>query len=161
MRRDRHGRSLVVIEAKRYPGNPGDAAAQAKADAQQLGVPCAFPCHGDEVLFWEWPPETEPWFVETIFKRGDLERRMATPCVRRDPATVAIDRRIGMRVAASSSMKTSDTQALMRSLKRKVGETLSSLRSMAWSHSCSFSQRRVSMVSGCPACGTPWVRGPG
>jgi type I restriction enzyme R subunit len=38
---DRHGRSLAVIEAKRYSVSPGDAAAQAKAYAQQLGVPCA------------------------------------------------------------------------------------------------------------------------
>jgi type I restriction enzyme, R subunit len=36
---DRHGRWLAVIEAKRYSVNPGDGAAQAKAYAQQLGVP--------------------------------------------------------------------------------------------------------------------------
>lgn len=38
---DRHGRSLAVIEAERYSVKPGDAAAQAQAYAQQLGVPYA------------------------------------------------------------------------------------------------------------------------
>ena len=50
---DRHGRSLAVIEAKRYSGNPGGAAAQAKLYAQPLGVPYAFLSNGDEVLYWE------------------------------------------------------------------------------------------------------------
>ena len=91
---DRHGRSLAVIEAKRYSVNPGDAAAQAKAYAQQLGVPYAFLCNGNEVLFWEWQREAYPRPVKTIFKQDDLERRIATLSVRRDPASVAIDRRI-------------------------------------------------------------------
>ena len=91
---DRHGRSLAVIEAKRYSVNPGDAAAQAKAYAQQLGVPYAFLCNGDEVLFWEWQREAYPRPVKTIFKQDDLERRIATLSVRRDPASVTIDRRI-------------------------------------------------------------------
>ena len=91
---DRHGRSLAVIEAKRYSVNPGDAAAQAKAYAQQLGVPYAFLCNGNEVLFWDWQHEAFPRPVKTIFKQDDLERRIATLSVRRDPASVAIDRRI-------------------------------------------------------------------
>ena len=91
---DRHGRSLAVIEAKRYSVSPGDAAAQAKAYAQQLGVPYAFLCNGDEVLFWEWQREAYPRPVKTIFKQDDLERRIATQSVRRDPASVAVDRRI-------------------------------------------------------------------
>ena len=91
---DRHGRSVAVIEAKRYSVNPGDAAAQAKAYAQQLGVPYAFLCNGNEVLFWEWQREAFPRPVKTIFKQDDLERRIATLSVRRDPASVAIDRRI-------------------------------------------------------------------
>lgn len=39
---DRHGRSIAVIEAKRFSVSPGDAAAQGKAYAQQLGVPYVF-----------------------------------------------------------------------------------------------------------------------
>jgi type I restriction enzyme R subunit len=91
---DRHGRSLAVIEAKRYSVNPGDAAAQAKAYAQQLGVPYAFLCNGNEVLFWEWQREAYPRPVKTFFKQDDLERRVATLAVRRDLAGVPIDRRI-------------------------------------------------------------------
>jgi type I restriction enzyme R subunit len=51
---DRHGRSLAVIEAKRFSVNPGDAAAQAKTYAQHLGVPYVFLCNGAEVQFWDW-----------------------------------------------------------------------------------------------------------
>ena len=91
---DRHGRSLAVIEAKRYSISPGDAAAQAKAYAQQLGVPYAFLSNGEEVLFWEWQREAYPRPVKTIFKQDDLERRIATLSVRRDLVSVAIDRRI-------------------------------------------------------------------
>ncbi len=91
---DRHGRSLAVIEAKRYSVSPGDAAAQARAYAQQLGVPYAFLCNGEELLFWEWQREAYPRPVKTFFKQDDLERRVATLAVRRDPAGVAIDRRI-------------------------------------------------------------------
>ncbi|MCC7288341.1 MAG: DEAD/DEAH box helicase family protein [Burkholderiaceae bacterium] len=91
---DRHGRSLAVIEAKRFSVSPGDAAAQAKAYAQQLGVPYAFLSNGDEVLFWDWQREAFPRPVKTIFKQDDLERRVATLAVRRDPAGVPIDRRI-------------------------------------------------------------------
>jgi len=91
---DRHGRSLAVIEAKRYSVNPGDAAAQAKAYAQQLGVPYAFLSNGNEVLFWEWQREAYPRPVKTFFKQDDLERRVATLAVRRDLSQVPIDRRI-------------------------------------------------------------------
>jgi type I restriction enzyme R subunit len=91
---DRHGRSLAVIEAKRYSVNPGDAAAQARAYAQQLGVPYAFLCNGNEVLFWEWQREAYPRPVKTFFKQDDLERRVATVAVRRDVAGVPTDRRI-------------------------------------------------------------------
>lgn len=91
---DRHGRSLAVIEAKRYSVSPGDAAAQAKAYAQQLDVPYVFLSNGEEVLFWEWQREAYPRPVKTIFKQDDLERRVATQAVRQDPMSVCIDRRI-------------------------------------------------------------------
>jgi type I restriction enzyme, R subunit len=91
---DRRGRSVAVIEAKRFSVSPGDAAAQAKAYAQQLGVPYAFLCNGNEVLFWDWQREAFPRPVKTIFKQDDLERRVATLAVRRDPVSVAIDKRI-------------------------------------------------------------------
>lgn len=91
---DRNGRSLAVLEAKRASTNPADAARQARAYAEQLGVPFIFLSNGDEVRFWDWQVEAHPRPVHTIFSQADLERRYATRVVRRDPAAVAIDRRI-------------------------------------------------------------------
>jgi type I restriction enzyme R subunit len=91
---DRHGRSLAVIEAKRYSVSPGDAAAQARTYAQHLGVPYVFLSNGAEVQFWDWQREAYPRPVKTFFKQDDLERRAATASLRRDPAQVLIDRRI-------------------------------------------------------------------
>jgi type I restriction enzyme R subunit len=91
---DRHGRSLAVIEAKRYSVSPGDAAAQGRSYAQHLGVPYVFLSNGAEVQFWDWKREAYPRPVKTFFKQDDLERRAATASLRRDPAQVPIDRRI-------------------------------------------------------------------
>lgn len=91
---DRHGRSMAVIEAKRFSISPGDAADQAKSYARQLGVPYIFLANGAELLFWEWEREAFPHPVKTFFKQTDLERRFATRQLRRDPMTVEIDKRI-------------------------------------------------------------------
>lgn len=94
---DRHGRSLAVIEAKRYSVNPADAAEQAKGYAKHMGVPYIFLTNGKEVLFWEWEREAFPHAVKTFFKQDDLERRFATRQLRRDPLTVPIDLKIAGR----------------------------------------------------------------
>ncbi len=91
---DRNGRSLAVVEAKRVSMNPADAAAQAKAYAEQLKVPFIFLSNGDEVRFWDWQIEAHPRAVKTFFGPEDLERRFATRVVRRDPRSVPIDHRI-------------------------------------------------------------------
>ena len=91
---DRHGRSLAVIEAKRFSISPGEAAEQAKAYAQELNVPYIFLANGKEILFWEWEREAFPHPVKTFFKQDDLERRFATRQVRQDPLAVPIDTRI-------------------------------------------------------------------
>ena len=91
---DRHGRSLAVIEAKRFSVSPNDAAAQAKAYAEQLGVPYVFLSNGHEVLFWHWRHEAYPHPVKTLFKQDDLERRVASLQLRRDLNQVGIDRSI-------------------------------------------------------------------
>ncbi|MDP2809535.1 MAG: DEAD/DEAH box helicase family protein [Rhodocyclaceae bacterium] len=94
---DRNGRSLAVIEAKRYSVNPADAAEQAKGYARQLGVPYIFLTNGNEVLFSEWEREAYPHPVKTFFKQDDLERRAATRQLRRDPLSVPIDLKIAGR----------------------------------------------------------------
>jgi type I restriction enzyme R subunit len=94
---DRHGRSLAVIEAKRFSVNPGDAAGQAKRYAAQLDVPYVFLANGEEIRFWDWRREAHPHPVRTFFRQDDLERRAATVQVRRDTSSVAIDARIAGR----------------------------------------------------------------
>lgn len=94
---DRHGRSLAVVEAKRYAINPADAAEQAKRYAQHLKVPYIFLTNGVEVLFWEWEREAFPHAVKTFFRQDDLERRYASLQVRRDVLSVPIDEHIAGR----------------------------------------------------------------
>ena len=88
---DRNGRALAVIEAKRFGVSPGDAAGQARQYAQQIGVPFVFLCNGAEIQFWEWEREAYPHPVKTFFKQDDLERRLASRQLRRDPMAVASD----------------------------------------------------------------------
>ena len=94
---DRHGRSLAVIEAKRFSVNPADAVEQAKNYARQLNVPYIFLANGQEIRFWEWQREAYPRPVKTFFKQDDLERRAATAQVKRDLLEVPIDARIAGR----------------------------------------------------------------
>ena len=91
---DRHGRSLAVIEAKRYRVHPQEAVEQARGYAQQLGVPYVFLSNGEKVLFWDWQREAYPHEVKTVFRQDDLERRAASLKLRRDVLQVPIDRRI-------------------------------------------------------------------
>jgi type I restriction enzyme R subunit len=94
---DRHGRSLAVIEAKRFSVNPADAAEQARNYARQLNIPYIFLANGEEVRFWEWQREAYPRQVKTFFKQDDLERRAATAQVRQDLLQVPVDARIAGR----------------------------------------------------------------
>jgi type I restriction enzyme R subunit len=94
---DRHGRSMAVIEAKRFAISPGDATEQARRYAQHLSVPYIFLANGKEILFWEWQQEAYPRPIKTFFKQADLERRFATRQLKRDPMDVAIDNKIAGR----------------------------------------------------------------
>jgi len=94
---DRNGRSLAVIEAKRYSVNPADAAEQARGYARHLDVPYIFLTNGAAVLFWEWQREAYPHPVKTFFKQDDLERRFASLQLRRDVLNVPIDSKIAGR----------------------------------------------------------------
>jgi type I restriction enzyme R subunit len=94
---DRHGRSLAVIEAKRFSVSPGDAAEQAKNYAKQLKVPYIFLANGNEIQFWDWQHEAFARPVKTFFKQDDLERRFATLQLSRKPLSVPIDVKIAGR----------------------------------------------------------------
>lgn len=104
---DRHGRSLAVIEAKRYSINPAEAAEQARGYAKQMGVPYIFLTNGKEVLFWAWEREAFPHAVKTFFKQDDLERRFATSQLRRDPLSIPIDLKIAGRDYQQECIQTS------------------------------------------------------
>ena len=103
---DRHGRSLAIIEAKRFSISPGDATEQAKNYARQLNIPYIFLANGNEIQFWEWQHEAYPRPVKTFFKQDDLERRFATLQVARKPLSVAIDVRIAGRDYQQSCIQT-------------------------------------------------------
>ena len=94
---DRHGRSLAVLEAKRFSIQPIEATKQAADYAAQLGVPYVFLSNGKEILFWEWQTEAFPRPVKTFFRQDDLERRVATRSVRRDLLATPIDEKIAGR----------------------------------------------------------------
>ncbi len=94
---DRHGRSLAVVEAKRFSIEPIEATKQAADYAKQLGVPYVFLSNGKQILFWEWQTEAFPRPVKTFFKQDDLERRAATRSVRRDLLSTKIDEKIAGR----------------------------------------------------------------
>lgn len=107
---DRNGRSLAVIEAKRYSVNPADAAEQARDYARQLGVPYIFLTNGAEVLFWEWRCCAFPHPVKTFFKQDDLERRFASLQLRRDVLAVPVDLKIAGRDYQQECIQTVSTE---------------------------------------------------
>lgn len=91
---DRHGRAMAVLEAKRTSVSLAEGESQAVGYAKQLKVPFVFLANGEEVRVWEWKREAFPRVVKTIYRQDDLERRIATLTLRRDPCTIPIDRRI-------------------------------------------------------------------
>jgi len=108
---DRNGRSLAVIEAKRYSVNPADAAEQAKGYAQQLDIPYVFLTNGSEILFWDYQREAFPHPVKTFFKQDDLERRYASLQLRKDVLNVPIDLKIAGRDYQQSCIQKVCTEA--------------------------------------------------
>lgn len=94
---DRHGRSLAVVEAKRFSLSPEQGATQAKEYARRLGVPYVFLANGKEIRFWEWEREAYARPVKTFFTQTDVERRFATRQVRQYPLAVPIDLRVAGR----------------------------------------------------------------
>jgi len=91
---DRHGRAVAVLEAKRTSVSLAAGEAQAVGYAKQLKVPFVFLANGEEVRVWEWEREPFPRVVKTIYRQDDLERRIATLTLRREPGTIPIDHRI-------------------------------------------------------------------
>ena len=91
---DRQGRPMAALEAKRASIDPVAAQDQGRHYAAQFGVPFVFLSNGDEVRFLERDKDAHARKIAGFFAQDDLERRIAARRVRRDPSTVAIDRKI-------------------------------------------------------------------
>lgn len=94
---DRNGRAIAVLEAKRTSKNPREGEAQGIRYASQLRVPFIFLSNGEEIWFWDRERDAHPRPIDTFFSQADLERRIASRDLRRDPLTVPIDSRIAGR----------------------------------------------------------------
>ena len=91
---DRAGRPMAALEAKHAGIDPISAQDQARHYATQLGVPFAFLSNGEEVWFLDRDTDAHARQIAGFYSRDDLERRTAARGIRRDLATVPIDRRI-------------------------------------------------------------------
>lgn len=71
--RDRRGRSVGLIEAKRFTVDPVAAKAQALKYAEETGVDFIFLSNGEEIYFWDYKNRAEQQ-VTTFFSQRDLEK---------------------------------------------------------------------------------------
>ena len=91
---DRRGRPLAALEAKRASVDPILAQDQGRHYAVQLGVPFVFLSNGEEVWFLDRETDAHARRIAGFYAQDDLERRIAARSLRRDLATVEIDRGI-------------------------------------------------------------------
>lgn len=91
---DRAGRPMAALEAKHAGIDPISAQDQARHYAAQLGVPFAFLSNGEEVWFLDRDTDAHARQIAGFHSQDDLARRTAARGIRRDLATVPIDRRI-------------------------------------------------------------------
>ena len=91
---DRSGRPMAALEAKRASINPVEAQDQGCHYAEQLDVPFVFLSNGEEVWFLDRDTDAHARKIAGFYSQDDLERRIAVRKVRRDLASVAIDRKI-------------------------------------------------------------------
>lgn len=92
--RDRLGRPLAVIEAKRTRIDPVDGERQALHYAEMLDVKLIFLANGRDIWFWRRDLQAHPHKVRTFFTQADMERIAATFTVTRNPLTVPVDTKI-------------------------------------------------------------------
>ena len=91
---DRNGRPAAVVEAKRARGALAAARDQGIHYAALLGVPFVFLSNGVEVRFLDRDGDAHAREIAGFYSQDDLERRIAARGIRRDPPSVAIDRKI-------------------------------------------------------------------
>jgi len=71
--KDRRGRPLAIIEAKRFSVHPEMGKSQALKYAEELNTDFIFLSNGDDIYFWDWKVKPEQK-VATFFSQKDLEK---------------------------------------------------------------------------------------
>jgi type I restriction enzyme R subunit len=71
--RDRRGRAIALIEAKRFSTEPVSAKQQALEYAEELGIDFIFLSNGEDIYFWDYKHRPEQKII-TFFSQRDLEK---------------------------------------------------------------------------------------
>jgi len=71
--KDRRGRPLAIIEAKRFSIEPEAAKRQALEYTEELKTDFIFLSNGEDIYFWDWKAKPEQK-VATFFSQRDLEK---------------------------------------------------------------------------------------
>ncbi|MBI2063297.1 MAG: DEAD/DEAH box helicase family protein [Candidatus Yanofskybacteria bacterium] len=71
--RDRRGRAIGLIEAKRFSTEPVLAKQQALTYAEELGIDFIFLSNGEDIYFWDYKYRPEQKVI-TFFSQRDLEK---------------------------------------------------------------------------------------
>jgi type I restriction enzyme R subunit len=87
--RDRRGRPLSIIEAKRSAIEPYTAKQQALPNAKKIGAPFIFLTNGELIYFWDYGND-DARIVNSFFSRRDLERLVEMRATRKPLATIEI-----------------------------------------------------------------------
>ena len=106
MMKDRSGRAIAALEAKKSSISAAEGQAQAKHYAEQADVPFAFMSNGEEIRFWDIKYQAHPRPISTFFTQEDLERRIAARQFRKELNDVEIDKRIVERDYAQNCINT-------------------------------------------------------
>ena len=94
MLKDRNGRPIAALEAKKSSKSAAEGQVQGKHYAEQAGVPFAFMSNGEEIRFWDIEYQAHPRPVASFFTQEDIERRIASRQFRKELDDVEIDKRI-------------------------------------------------------------------
>jgi len=87
--KDRRGRPLAVIEAKRFLINPQIGKQQALDYAKDLGVNFIFLSNGEDIYFWDYRVRPEQK-VTTFFSQRDLEKLLILQKIRKPLSLIPI-----------------------------------------------------------------------
>ena len=94
MLKDRYGRPIAALEAKKSSKNAAEGQVQGKHYAEQAGIPFAFMSNGEEIRFWDIEYQAHPRPVASFFTQEDIERRIASRKFRKELDDIEIDKRI-------------------------------------------------------------------